>query len=122
MGVNKKDYVEQHGGQFRGKKELLKHLDGQTISARQAIIAKCYECNGYYADGKADCKMPDCPLYPYMIYREGGMRKGRQRLTEDQRKAAGERLKRGREKKNEQTGIVQRKTRQKIGSKRSLSK
>jgi hypothetical protein len=26
---------------------------------------------GYYADGKVDCKIPSCSLYPVMPYREG---------------------------------------------------
>ncbi len=98
MGINKKEYVENHGGGFRGKKELLKHLNDEKVTKGEAIIAKCYECNGYYIDGKADCKMPDCPLYPYMIYREGGPRKVKN-LSEKQRKDAGKWLKKAREKK-----------------------
>jgi hypothetical protein len=53
-----------------GKTNLVKHLEGKTLSARQAVIAKCCDCMGYYVDGRLDCKMPDCSLYPFMPYRE----------------------------------------------------
>lgn len=58
----------------KGKNELLKHLAGDRLTLKQAIQSKCYECNGYYVDGKADCKMPDCPLYPFMPYNPGKIR------------------------------------------------
>lgn len=37
---------------------------------KQAILAKCHECCGYYTDGKFDCEVRKCPLYEYMPYRE----------------------------------------------------
>lgn len=52
----------------RGVKELNKHLSGGKLSLKQSIIAKCADCLGLYADGKIDCAMPDCPLYPWMPY------------------------------------------------------
>lgn len=94
--MHKREYVEEKGGSFRGKGELLKHLSGDIISARQAIVAKCYECMGYYADGKQDCKMPDCPLYPWMVYKEGGSRKMKRNLTDEQKKAVADRLRKTR--------------------------
>jgi hypothetical protein len=48
---------------------LKKHLAGERITQRQAIIAMCCECMGYYRDGKNDCECPFCALYPYMPYR-----------------------------------------------------
>lgn len=94
--MNKLEFIKEKGGAFRGRNELLKHLSGTKITARQAITAKCYECNGYYADGKADCKMQDCSLYPWMPYREGGARKSKI-LSEAQKKAASDRLRKGRD-------------------------
>jgi len=47
----------------KGRKELLKHLSGVLLSAKDAIKAKCYECSGYMADGIGDCMMRTCPLY-----------------------------------------------------------
>ena len=53
----------------RGRGEYQKHLDGKRLSRGQAGLAKCYECMGGYCDGKADCGISKCPLYPYMPYR-----------------------------------------------------
>jgi len=52
-----------------GKTNLLKHLYGQSLTRNQAILAKCADCCGYYIDGRADCEIEDCPLYPFMPYR-----------------------------------------------------
>lgn len=53
----------------RGKNELKKHaLDGERLTQRQAIYAKCYDCMGGYSDGKYSCGIPTCPLYPFMPY------------------------------------------------------
>ncbi len=54
----------------RGNKELKKHLLGDRLTQRQAILAKCADCCGYYFDGREDCDIPDCPLYSYMPYRK----------------------------------------------------
>lgn len=61
----------------KGGKELKKHLMGDKLSPRQMILAKCYECCGNYADGKEDCTIDDCPLYPLMPY--GKTWKGREK-------------------------------------------
>ena len=53
-----------------GKRFLLKHLQGGTLTRSQAIAAKCCDCCGYYVDGKHDCGVPECPLYPFMPYRD----------------------------------------------------
>ena len=52
-----------------GKTNLLKHLYGDRLTRNAAITAKCCDCMGYYIDGRADCEMPECPLYPYMPYK-----------------------------------------------------
>lgn len=54
----------------RGKAALAKHLSGAKLTLRQAALAKCCECMGYWRDGRVDCRMPMCPLYPWMPYRE----------------------------------------------------
>ena len=33
---------------------------------RLAVLAKCHNCTGYYADGITDCEVPSCPLYKWM--------------------------------------------------------
>ena len=58
------------GKQAQGQKEAKKHLAGTRLTQRQAIQAKCYDCMGGYVDGKRSCKIPDCPLSPYMPYRD----------------------------------------------------
>ena len=68
-------HISEHGVQAQGKKELVAHLEGKTITLKSSILAKCYDCNGYYSDGKADCQCPSCPLYPLMPYQKGGPRK-----------------------------------------------
>jgi hypothetical protein len=52
----------------RGGKELDRHIDGKRLTTKQMILAKCFECMGNYADGKEDCSLPECPLYPLMPY------------------------------------------------------
>jgi hypothetical protein len=53
----------------RGRAELIKHVNGQSLSPRNAIFAKCNECMGYYMDGSVSCMMPLCPLFPFMPYK-----------------------------------------------------
>ncbi len=53
----------------KGRSILLKHLKGEKISKPQALIAKCCDCMCYHIDGRQDCQMPHCPLYPFMPYR-----------------------------------------------------
>jgi len=60
--------IKKHGKTARGKKELIKHLEGGRLTLRQAVNARCYDCMGYYGDGKQDCNMSRCPLHPVMAY------------------------------------------------------
>ena len=60
-----------------GNRYLKKHLQGDRITQRQMILAKCADCMGYYFDGRLDCEMPDCPLYPLMPYGKGSFRVGK---------------------------------------------
>lgn len=66
--MTKMDSVRRHGITASGRRELLKYLEGARITQRQAILAKCYDCMCYYADGRKDCEIPDCSLYPFMPY------------------------------------------------------
>ena len=61
----------------KGTKEFNRYQMGDKLTPRQSIIAKCAECMGLYADGKEDCGIPDCPLYPMMPY--GKAWKGREK-------------------------------------------
>jgi hypothetical protein len=62
--------IKRHGKTARGKKELIKHLEGGRLTPKQAIQAKCFDCLCYMVDGKHDCKMPMCSLHPFMTYNE----------------------------------------------------
>lgn len=86
------DLIEKYGGAFQGRKELLAHLNGDKLSARQMCKAKCYDCMGYFDDGRQDCQITTCPIYPIMAYRKGGVQKSRT-LTDEQKNASKIRLK-----------------------------
>ena len=53
-----------------GKRNLIKHLLGERLTQRQAILAKCCDCMGYHIDGRMDCRMPHCSLYPFRPYKD----------------------------------------------------
>ncbi len=67
--------IRRYGKTARGEKELLKHLSGQRLTLKQAILAHCYDCCGYFADGKVDCNMPHCPIHPFMSYNPNRLKK-----------------------------------------------
>jgi len=64
------EWIKQHGKRAKGKKELIKYLEGGKLTYKQAVQAKCCECMGSFIDGLADCEIPDCPLYGFMPYRK----------------------------------------------------
>lgn len=89
--------IEEYGQTARGKRELIKHRCGERLTFKEAIQAKCYDCLGYYSDGKVDRNLPDCPLYGFMPYRTN--KPAKQGLSDDQRVVLRERLQKGRLKK-----------------------
>lgn len=61
--------LQKNGKSYRGKKELIAFMQGKKLSAQALILAKCYDCMGYYSDdGAVDCECKDCALYPKMPY------------------------------------------------------
>ncbi len=62
--------VVLRGIKAKGKTELLKHLSGKCLSRKEAILAHCYSCRGFYVESKSDCQSPHCSLYSFMPYRE----------------------------------------------------
>lgn len=85
----------------KGKNEYLKYLKGGVVSRREAMLAQCYICCGYFSDGKYDCKILMCPMYHYMPYKEGGARKTKT-MSEEQKKQRGETFKKVRDKKKKE--------------------
>jgi hypothetical protein len=62
--------IDEHGVTSRGKTQMLRHLNGEKLTRNQSIAAKCFDCMGWYQDGRLDCRMPNCPLYPFRSYKE----------------------------------------------------
>ncbi len=74
----------------KGKKEMLAHLDGKKLTLKQAILAKCYDCMGYFNDGKVDCEVKGCSLHPFMPYNPNKAKSSRV-VSDEQKKAFVER-------------------------------
>ena len=88
--MNIKD-IKKYGLLAQGKAELISFLKHKLLTRKEAIKAKCYECNNGYADGKKDCKVECCPLYNYMPYNPN-KRKKQSTLTEEQREKKSEHM------------------------------
>ena len=67
--VETKKSVVENGKRIKGQTFLVRHLDGETLTRNQAIMAKCYDCMGFYTDGPQDCGITTCPLYRFMPFR-----------------------------------------------------
>lgn len=75
--------IKRHGKTARGKKELIKHLEGGRLTLKKAVNAYCYDCTGYYADGRQDCKMPKCSLYPFMAFNQDKSKRTSRTMSEE---------------------------------------
>ena len=75
--------IKRQGKAARGQKELIKHLSGERLTLKQAVHAHCYDCNGFYADGKVDCRLPHCPLHPFMSYNQNRAKQTAPRTMSD---------------------------------------
>jgi hypothetical protein len=80
--------IEDVGIKAKGKRELIRHLQGERLTMRQAILAKCFDCMGGYCEGKVDCKIPGCSLYEVMPYRENKEVRPKKERTEKQMSSA----------------------------------
>jgi hypothetical protein len=69
--TNRDTYINgvQKGSRYQGKAELLKSLSGERLTLKQAILAHCYDCQGFYSGGAVDCQSDICALRPFMPYR-----------------------------------------------------
>jgi hypothetical protein len=82
MSTTSIEWIEKHGITAKGKKEYVAFLRGKSLTLRQAMLANCYQCTGYFTDGKQDCEMESCTFRPYMPYKKGGAVKVRT-MSED---------------------------------------
>jgi len=58
----------------KGQKQFEDFKAGKPLSFKGAILAQCYVCNGEIEGGE-DCLGVSCPLYQYMPYRKGRIKK-----------------------------------------------
>lgn len=75
--------VRRYGKTARGQKELVKHYQGERLTLKQAVLAKCYNCAGFFADGKVDCSMPHCSLHPFMAYNQNREKGSKRTVSKD---------------------------------------
>ena len=68
--MNRIKDIETHGITAQGRRELLRYLNGKALTYKQAVKAKCYDCEGYYQDGRVKCEIKTCPLWPFNNYAE----------------------------------------------------
>ena len=66
-------------GMIKGQKEYEKFKRGEFLTRKQAMLAQCYECNGF-EDSNEDCQGKSCPMYQYQPYK--GVKKGKQARNE----------------------------------------
>jgi len=66
------EWIKKHGSTARGKRELIGFLGGEALTTKERILANCYQCAGFYMDGRKDCEAEGCPLHVFMPYRKGG--------------------------------------------------
>jgi len=64
------EMIDKDGLQAVGKANLLKHLDGGKLTRKEAMQAKCYDCMGYFIDGRADCCIKNCPMYAFRPFKD----------------------------------------------------
>lgn len=91
-GVEERIKQVNKGATAKGQKELLAYLNGDKTFLAGAVKAKCYDCNGYYSDGRDDCAVPLCPLYPFHPYNPNRRRGTAVPMSDEQKAAAAERL------------------------------
>jgi len=60
--------IAEFGRSGRGQAQLLAHIHGKRLTPRAAILAWCYECQGWNEGGRTECAALLCPLRPYSQY------------------------------------------------------
>jgi len=83
MNIDRIMSIRRQGKVARGQKELLNHLSGERLTLKQAVNAHCYECCGFYADGKVDCGLKHCPLHRFMAYNQDREKRSKRTMSND---------------------------------------
>ena len=55
-------------GAIKGFVQYRKFKKGEKLTRKEAMLAKCYDCNGL-EESRADCLEDNCPMYDYRPYR-----------------------------------------------------
>jgi len=55
-------------GMIKGQKQWEKFKSGATLTRKDAMLAMCYECNGF-EDSNEDCQGRSCPMYQFHPHR-----------------------------------------------------
>lgn len=76
-------HIEKEGLKARGKKELIAHLKGEKISRSGGMRAACYQCMGYFVDGRQDCGIETCPMFAWRPFKEKGNKAEEEPETEE---------------------------------------
>jgi hypothetical protein len=74
--------IKRYGKTAKGKPELIKHLEGKRLNLKQAVNAHCFDCMGFYVDGKQDCNLAKCPLHSFMSYNENQIKRTSRTVSE----------------------------------------
>jgi len=69
----------------KGAREFDKFASGKSLTTKEAILAKCYDCACSYTDGKIDCMIDTCPLYQFMPYGEKWLNREKPILSQKQK-------------------------------------
>ena len=62
--------IEKYGRQSKGKRHLVRHLNGEKLTRKEAMDAACYDCMSYFVDGQVDCELPNCPMFGFRPYKK----------------------------------------------------
>jgi hypothetical protein len=78
---------------MKGQRQHEAFKAGKPLTPKQAILAQCFVCNGENEGGE-DCLGASCPLYQYMSYRKGRIKK---ELSAERKARVIENFRKGRE-------------------------
>jgi hypothetical protein len=66
---------------IKGKNQYSDFKRGLRLTYKQAVLAHCYQCMGFFEDGKQDCCGYSCPLYQFYPYKGKNAQQGGQNST-----------------------------------------
>jgi hypothetical protein len=95
MGSTRKEKIAkiaEIGKECSGRRELVSFLEGKSITRVQAIKALCYECMGYYSDGRECCGCTECPLFPFTPYSTDKSQAKTRTITPEQKESSRKRM------------------------------